>query len=118
MPTTTNEIAGGAFQTILGDTIANGYLTFELSEDCIANTTTQVCAGAKITVQLDSNGNVIASSAVQLWPNDVLTPALSYYTVSAFTAQGQIAWGPNAQRVLSSPSPFLLGAWVPGETDL
>lgn len=118
MPTTPNQITGGGFQTILGDPIAGGYLELVLSDDCIANTTTQICAGTTITVKLDTNGDIVTSPPALIWPNDALSPPTSYYTVRAYNANGQIVWGPNAQRILQSPSPYSLGAWIPGETDL
>jgi hypothetical protein len=112
----TNAITGGAFQDTEGNVLANGYLTFELSQDCIVNTSTMICAGKVINVPLDSNGNV---STGALWPVDLINlvyPTLPlYYTVTAYSAAGQKVWGPYPQSILSSPSPFDLGTLIPGK---
>lgn len=110
---TINQLAGGAFQDSEGNLLANGFLLFQLSQDGIANGGTLVCAGHVIRVPLDANGNVQSSPSFSLWPNDVLTPSGSFYLVTAYTATGVKVWGPNAQQVLSSPSPYGLGLWVP-----
>lgn len=112
---TVNQISGGSFVDSEGNTLANGYLLFQLVTDETVNTSTQVCAGSTIKVPLDSSGNVVTSPTYSLWPNDVMTPSGSFYLVSAFTSKGQLVWGPNAQSVLSSPSPYNIGAWVPGK---
>jgi len=106
-----NEITGGAFQDALGNALAGGSLIFELSQDAQVNDTTQVVSGYRVTVDLDGSGNVVAGSEV--WPNDVLLPANTYYNVTAYNADGQRVWGPNPQQVISTPSPFNIGTWVP-----
>lgn len=111
---TTNQIVGGSFKDIESNVLSNGYLIFELYQDEVVNTTTLICSLRTIKVNLDSTGNVPAST-YSLWPNDLISPANSFYLVSAYTAQGQLVWGPNPQSVLSTPSPFNLNAWVPGE---
>jgi hypothetical protein len=60
----------------------------------------------------------VTSPAQYLWPNDVITPANTFYTVSAYTSAGQLVWGPNSQQVLSSPSPYNIGPWVPGTVNI
>ena len=112
---TVNQITGGAFQDSEGNPLANGYLIFELNQDEVVNTSTRVCSGKTIQVPLNSSGNAITSPSHSLWPNDVMIPAGSFYSVSAYSANGTLVWGPNAQSVLSSPSPFNLGAWIPGK---
>lgn len=111
---TKNQLSGGAFQDCLGGVLANGYLIMELSQDAQVNGSTQVVAGYKVQITLDASGNVKASPAQSVWPNDVLSPANTFYIVSAFTENGQLVWGPNPQQVFSSPSPYDIGAWVPG----
>jgi len=115
MPSTVNQIVGGVFQDSEGNVLANGYLIFVLSQDGIVNTSTRVCAGYEIRVPLNSSGSVASSPVQNLWPNDVLTPSGTFYTVSAYTASGQLVWGPNPQSVLHTPSPFDIGTWVPGK---
>lgn len=110
---TVNQITGGVFMDSLGNPLSNGYLTFDLRQDCVVNTTTELVSKSTIKIPLDSNGNIVVSPAYSVWPNDVLSPASTYYLVSAYTSTGQLVWGPDNQIVLSSPSPFNIGVWVP-----
>ena len=116
MPATTVQLSGGSFQDALGNLVSGGYMLMQLSQDAQVTGSSpevQITAGRVIKVLLDSSGNVEASPAQYVWPNDVLTPANTYYTVSVYTASGQLVWGPNAQQVLSTPSPYDVGAWSP-----
>jgi hypothetical protein len=106
------QITGGAFQDAEGNVLANGYLTFELNQDCEVAATGQICSGIVLNVPLDSSGNV--SGTVLIWPNDQLSPTNNYYTVTGYTAAGQLAWGPNVQQVLGA-SPFSLNNWIPNQ---
>jgi hypothetical protein len=115
---TKNQITGGGFQDALGNVLAGGYLVFELSQDAQVNGTTQIAAGYTVRINLDSSGNVATSPAQSIWPNDVLSPNGTFYLVSAYSAIGQLVWGPNAQQVLSSPSPYNIGVWVPSSVNL
>jgi len=112
----TNNVTGGLWQDTEGNLLSNGYLLFELSQDCIVNGTTMVCAGFVINVPLDINGSVVSSP---LWPVDLLTPLYPnlplFYTVTAYSALGQKVWGPFPQSVLSTPSPYNIGLWIPGK---
>jgi hypothetical protein len=110
---TFNEISGGAFQDSSGNLLANGYLIMKLSQDGVVNTNTMVCAGYEITVPLDVNGNVLPFSDIVVWPNDVITPSGTFYTIYAYSANGQLVWGPNYAQILSTPSPFNLGSITP-----
>ena len=112
---TVNQLTGGVFADSEGNVLANGYLLFELNQDGFVNTNTQVCPGRVIKIPLDSGGNIVFSPAYSLWPNDVLIPSGSFYLVSAYTSKGELVWGPNSQSVLSSPSPFDVGNWIPGK---
>lgn len=106
------QLSGGAFQDALGNVVANGYMIMQLSQDAQVTGSSpevQITAGRTIKVLLDASGNIKASPAQYAWPNDVLTPANTYYIVSVYTAAGQLVWGPNAQQILSSPSPFDVG---------
>jgi hypothetical protein len=108
-----NQIVGGNFTDPSGAPLALGYLVFQLSQDEQSSIPGQITAGRKIQVALDTNGNIPVSPAVYLFANDALNPANSYYTVWAYSATGQLVWGPQVQQVLSSPSPFNANAWVP-----
>lgn len=112
---TTVQITGGAFQNAKGDPLDSGYLLFVLSQDAQIGTQ-NIAAGRIVNVPLDSNGDV--SGTVDVWPNDLLSPVNTFYMVSAYSEEGQLVWGPNAQQVLSTPSPFDIGVWVPGLVNL
>src|SRR5690348_12015866 len=104
------QIINGSFQDAEGNLLANGSLTLELSQDEQAAGSGQICAKRIVTVPLDANGNV--SGTVNVWPNDQLTPANSYYLVKGFNSLGQLVWGPNAQQITGA-SPFNLNTWIP-----
>ena len=110
---TVNQIIGGNFIDITGSPLANGTVTFVLSSDEQVNSDTQLCANSTITVQLDGTGNVPNSPTASLWPNDVITPAASFYLITAYSSSGQRVWGPINAPILSTPSPFDLGALIP-----
>jgi hypothetical protein len=114
MAATKAQLSGGAFQDVSGNPLANGFLLMKISQDGQVNYGTQVCAGSVLKVLLDANGNVLSSPAQFAWPNDVIYPSGTFYNVSAYSAEGQLVWGPNAQQVLSTPSPYNIGVWVPG----
>lgn len=111
---TTNQLTGGEFQDILGNPLVDGFLLMELSEDVTIDTSIAVGRGVTIMIPLDSNGDVETSPPQSVWPNDVMTPSDSFYMVSVYSESGQLVWGPNAQQVLSTPSPFDVTAWNPG----
>ena len=110
-----NTISGGAYQDMTGLPLKNGSLLFELSHDEQETSTTphgQVVGGLKRTIFLDNNGNVATGS--QLWANDVMSPANSYYIVKAFRQDGTLALkSPQYWQIPSSPNPFDLGTLVP-----
>lgn len=109
------QITGGNFQDSEGNLLANGYLELELNQDESVGTSL-IAAGLIVTVPLDSNGNVLGT--VSVWPNDQLSPGNSYYTVTGYSTSGQLAWGPNQQQILSSPSPYNIGAWIPNQMQM
>lgn len=119
---TVNQLVGGSFQNILTQPLSNGYLLFKLDQDAIANGTAYIAAGTTFRIDLDSSGNVQTSPPQSIWPNDALVPVNgigendqdTYYFVSGYSSAGQLVWGSNAQQVLSTPSPFDLGTWIPG----
>lgn len=115
---TTNQLSGGGFQDPLGNVLSFGFLIFSISQDAQVNSTTQIVGGYKVKILLDINGNVASSPAQSIWPNDVLSPSGTFYNVSAYNENGQLVWGPNPQQVLSTPSPFDVGAWVPTSVNI
>ena len=108
-------LQGGGFVDALNNPIAFGYLDFELS------ITDASVSGVSISqhttrVFLDASGNVASSPSQTLFANDVLSPAGTFYRVSAFTASGQRVWGTNNQLVTSGgvgSGSFNLGTWIP-----
>lgn len=107
-----NQIIGN-FQAPDGTPLSNGYLLMQLSQDGQVNGTSQITAGSKIKILLDSNGNIVVSPTQNVWPNDSITPNTTTYTVTAYSASGQPVWGPNSVQILSSPSPYQVGIWNP-----
>jgi hypothetical protein len=86
----------------------------KLSQDASVSGVGNICSGLEITIQLDVNGNVVASPIQSVWANTggVLSPINTYYRVTGYTAAGQRAWGPNNQQVAAGAT-FNLGSWVP-----
>jgi hypothetical protein len=100
-------LTGGGFQDSDGNPLAYGSLTAKLSADAYLEVTPPattssilVCAGQTLEYALDDEGNVSTSPPQYIWPNNLLTNALSlqvsFYQLSAFSADGQLVWGPNA----------------------
>ena len=109
---TKTQLIGGLFQDANGVVLNAGYLIFELSQDEQVNGNTAVAAGIKIKINLASTGSISTSPAQYIWANNDLLPINSFYTVSGYTAAGQLAWGPNYQQVTSGTT-FDVGTWVP-----
>lgn len=121
MSITKTMLTGGNFQDAMGNLLANGYLTMKLSQDSQVNDS-QVCSGVEINIVLDGNGDVAAYPTIPadqfVWANDVLSPVNSFYTVSGYTAEGQPAFGPNNQQVVSGGiggGTFDTGTWIPNQ---
>lgn len=107
------QLTGGAFQDSEGNVLANGYLTFKLSQDGSVGGLS-VCSGIEVKILLDANGNVATTPSLQyMWGNDQILPVNTFYRVTGYTAQGQPAWGPNNQQVIGSGGTFDLSTWVP-----
>jgi hypothetical protein len=108
---TTNTLTGGGFQDCLGNPLSNGLLILQLNQDTVVNTNVYLCASDTFTIPLDENGNV--SPTATIWPNDVMTPSTAFYYVSAYSATGELVYGPNNFQVISTPSPYPLSDWIP-----
>jgi hypothetical protein len=106
------QLVGGNFQDCTGVVLANGYLTMKLSADEEVNDSL-ICSGIEIRIQLDANGNVVTSPGQFVWGNDQISPVNSFYKVTGYTVQGQIAFGPNNQQVTGSGGTFDVGSWIP-----
>jgi hypothetical protein len=114
MPSPTpTQLINGNFQDSEGNLLANGYLTFRLSQDATVSGSS-ICAGIEITINLNSTGNVSTSPPQSVWGTDVMSPVNCYYTVTGYTQKGQPVWGPNNQQVISG-STFDLDTWIPNQ---
>lgn len=113
MPATKVQLTGGSFQDSEGNLLVNGYLKMKLNQDEIVTGVGQVCSGIEITIQLNASGSVDTVTPQSVWGNDQMLPANSYYKVTGWKANGQLAWGPNNQQVIGSGGTFDVGTWVP-----
>ena len=101
-------IQNGHWQDPLGNAIALGELTLQLTQDAKINSGGQVCGGVVVGIALDSSGDASAN----VWPNDQLTPSTTQYQAKVYTAQGQLVWGPQYETITGS-GPFNLDTWTP-----
>ena len=115
MATTPNlQIFGGAFTDCAGNPLANGYLVLQLSHDeSHTSGPNQVVSGLKITIGLDSSGNIPVSPATLVYSNDVLAPANSYFVAIGYKSDGTQAFGPQIWQLTSSPNPLNVGTITP-----
>jgi hypothetical protein len=111
---TPTQLTGGGFQDSEGNVLANGYLTMRLSQDGTVTGVGSICAGIELNIQLDADGNVVASPAQSAWANSNISPVNTFYRVTGYTAQGQPAWGPNNQQV-GAGATFDVGTWIPNQ---
>ena len=101
------QIEGGLFQNFEGSPLANGYLIVQLSHDEQESVDPGLVTGLpKIKITLDSNGNIPASPAVMIWPNDQLLPGNSFYTVVGYASDGAQVFGPQYWNLTSAVSPY------------
>jgi hypothetical protein len=115
------QLIGGSFQDNEGNPLADGYLLMQLSQDAQAQIggfpSGQICSRIKVKVPLDSNGNVQGTPGDNLgpicvWPNSGLAPTGTTYAVWAYTADGQLAWGPQYLTVTGTTT-FNCNTWTP-----
>ena len=103
------QIVGGQFQSLAGNPLVAGYITFHLNIDASTGSQ-QVLAGIITKATLDSNGSI--SGTVYLWPNDQLTPTNTVYIVKVYTNAGELSWS-SENVVPSGDGSFDIGLWVP-----
>ena len=113
MPATKVQLIGGVFQDSEGNVLDSGYLHMRLNQDENIAGVGQIAAGIVITINLNSSGSVDTSTPQYVWGNDQMTPANSFYVVTGFKSNGQLAWGPNNQQVNGSGGTFDVGTWIP-----
>ena len=118
MAASLTQLTGGNFTDSEGNVLANGYLTFQLSQDGNVAGVGNLCSGVEVTIQLDSTGNVAGVSSTPsvpnqyIWANANISPINTFYKVTGYTAAGQKAWGRNNQQV-GAGATFNLSTWVP-----
>jgi hypothetical protein len=118
MTASKTQLIGGHFQDAEGNLLANGYLEMTLNQDSLVSGVGNIAAGITVRVQLDANGDALASPAQYIWATDVLLPVNAFYKVTGYTVQGQPAWGPNNQQITSGGvggGTFDLGTWIPNQ---
>jgi hypothetical protein len=97
----------GQFKDAMGNPIANGKLTLQLSQDALASNA-QI-GPVPLQITLDPSGNI--PSNTQLFANDELLPLNTYYTVTVTTDTG-VAWGPQLLQIVGA-SPIDLTKIIP-----
>ena len=86
-----------------------GKLVVRLSVDALIPGIGQILAGRDVTFTLDSDGSL---TNAYLWNTAQMVGVMSiYYTVTALTAQGQIAFGP-VQVTLPNVPVFNVTQWL------
>jgi hypothetical protein len=117
---TPTQLIGGGFQSSDGEVLANGYLDFQLSQDGTVVDVGSIAGGVTIRIQLDSNGNVASSASTPAaanqyaWANANISPVNTFYKVTGYTAEGQLAYGPNNQQI-GAGATFNVGTWIPNQ---
>jgi hypothetical protein len=112
------QLIGGPFTDSELNVLALGTLVMELSQDeQISTTAGQACGGIKISIQLDVDGNVVTSPAQYVLPTDQLVPSGASYTVWAYSAEGELSWGPNYNLLVpTGGGTFNVNDWVPNSS--
>lgn len=84
------------FTDSMGSPLSGGYVLIEISTD-VQSPDSSMCRGMVTRVALDDSGVMI--SVPQVWSNMLLLPAGSFYLLSAYTADGELASGPTSIQV-------------------
>jgi hypothetical protein len=110
------QVISCPWQDEQGNALALGTIVFEASGDALVTGTGELCAGIKGSLTLDNTGSVASSPAQYMWPTDQMSPSNITYTVWVYSANGQLAWGPNyGLTVPSGAGSFNLCTWVPNQ---
>ena len=110
------QVISCPWQDEQGNALALGTIVFEASGDALVTGTGELCAGIKGSLTLDNTGSVASSPAQYMWPTDQMAPSNITYTVWVYSANGQLAWGPNyGLTVPSGAGSFNLCTWVPNQ---
>lgn len=98
------------FQNASGQCLANGTITFQLSQPAKITSGGGQVAPNFVTVTLDSNGEIPAGTT--LWGNDQLTPSGTGYTVIIRDSGSNVVSGPFVWSITGT-SPIDLSQEVP-----
>jgi hypothetical protein len=116
------QLINGHFQDAEGNVLALGSLKMTLIQDeQLSSSTGQVCGGITLKILLDANGSVQGTSgdgfpAQSVWPTDQMNPLGASYVVTAYSAAGELAWGPNYNLLVPSGATFDVDNWVPNNS--
>jgi len=94
------------YTDIEGNPIANGYLIIRLSQDAFVSKANVVCSQRVVKIPLNSSGQITGS--FNFWPNYLLTPSNTYYTLRAYSSAGQLVLGPLYVTVVGALSALVL----------
>jgi hypothetical protein len=108
----TDQTITGTFVDPQGNPLASGYLVFQLSHDEQSGTPNQVVSGLKQRVVLNSSGQI--NPAVAIYSNTGLTPAGSFYFVTAYASDGTEAIPRSTITIPNTPNPLDLSTLVWG----
>jgi hypothetical protein len=112
IPSWLRLVIGGGFQDSSGRPLAFGKLTLQLTVD-VAYPAGQVCAGRKIGIPLDANGNVAGTPTTPtIFVNSALNSPNTSYRAEVYTAAGQLAFGPVQVLIPAGTGTFNLGGWI------
>lgn len=84
------------FKAADGTPLRNGSILLAIDDDVQAPDGS-ICRGMTVLQLLDNSGVVV--SVPQVWANADLLPAGSHYILSAYTANGELASGPEKIEV-------------------
>jgi hypothetical protein len=116
------QLLGGPFQDALGNALSFGFLIFQLQHDAtIIGGLGQIVGAVSVKVPLDIGGYIsgtVSGAPVYMWPNDLMLPTGTTYTIWAYTSTNLLAWdNPQVQSVTSNSgasTTFNVNTWTPG----
>jgi hypothetical protein len=88
-----------------------------MQDEQLSSNAGQVCSGIKIKITLDSSGDVSTSPPQSVWSPENMIPSGASYTVWGYTAEGQLAWGPNYGLDVPIGATFDVDNWIPNSVE-
>jgi hypothetical protein len=99
----------GKWQDGAGQNVSFGILSLKLNQDAVVLATSQI-APRNIAFTLDTTGSIPA--ATQIWANDELNPAGTFYSLTVMDSGGGVVYGPE-NFTISGGSPINLNNIIP-----